>query len=70
MNIKLSEKQNLIISRLIGENNELQKEIERNSLRQKELLEIILEYNNVSMSDVFQVGLENGILHLKLKEVE
>jgi len=68
MILKLSEKQKLILASLIDKKNLINKELELINLRQKEIAELILDFNDININDVVSMDFTDGSLTVKVIE--
>ena len=68
MVLKLTEKQKLILASLIDQKNLINKELELINLRQKEIAELILDFNDININDVVSMDFTDGSLTVKVIE--
>jgi hypothetical protein len=66
MLLNLTEKQFMILSNLIDKKNQLDQEIVMINLRQKEIAELILDFNNINISDVAEMNFIDKKLNVVL----
>lgn len=66
MDIKLSKKQNEKLVFLIKENKKLSEELQINSQRQRDLIDIILEMHDINIDHVKNLNVNDEVLTVEL----